>query len=534
MKDFVFDKKCKQKTLDGINLMYDAVTRTLGPHGQNVLIDRVGQVIDLTKDGVTVAEEVSSQDPFEEMGCKLAKEPSQKTNDEAGDGTTSVIVLMRDICKNSMDLPSGASVIGVKNGMKKAVEACVEKIKEISVAVTKEEDFRKVATISCQDDKMAQIITKAFMKAGKNGSVDIERADKPGIETEKTNGISFDNGWLTATCINDRRGAATLMDVPVLVTDKEIRSQSVLIPYMQLLAEKGEKKLVVVADNIEGDGLGIINANNRQGSFHIIPIKAPSYGHNRIGIMKDIAEATNGCFISAEEGKRIEQASLDYLGKAKKIVVTKDKTIIIADDSVETRKRISDRVDQLESIMDEKTRGTMEEENIKKRIATLTDGITTIKVEGHTQQEYRELRFRAEDAVRTLQATREEGAVDGCGVAYLKCIEAIPELEGDEKLGADLVKNALYAVPLRIMEVAEISEKEILVSKMKEMGYGYDFKTGKLTDMMKLGVWDSAKSVRCCLEYGSSAAASFMTLGVSVAYLKEPEELLQSLGKYLK
>jgi len=536
-KDFTFDKKCKQKTFDGIQLMYNAVTRTLGPMGQNVLIDRARQVVDLTKDGVTVAEEVSSQDPFEEMGCKLAREPSQKTNDEAGNGTTSVIVIMRDICKNALELPSGASVIGVKRGMNKAVEACVKKIKEIAVPVKKEEDFRKIAAVSCQDEEMAETITSAFMKAGKSGSIDIERADKPGIETEKTNGISFDKGWLSATCINDRRGSATLMDVPVLVTDTEIRSQHVLIPYMQLLAEKGIKKLVVIADNIDGDGMGLINANNRQGSFHVIPIKAPSYGHNRIGIMKDIAEATNGTFVSGEEGIRIQQASAEHLGKAKKVVVTKDKTIIIADESVEIKKRISDRVDQLESLLDEKTKGTKEEEFIRKRLATLTDGITTIKVEGHTQQEYRELRFRAEDAIRALQAAREEGAVPGCGVAYLQCIDAVEAIEtdnDDEKIGIGLVKKALLAVPLRILEVAGIAEKEIIVSTMKMNQYGYDFKTGKTADMMKLGIWDSAKSIRCCLEYGVSAAASFMTLGVSISCLKESDELLKDLGGYIK
>ena len=547
-KSIIFSKDCKEQTFKGVKLMYDSVSRTLGPYGQSVLVDYGGMVIGLTKDGVTVAEQVGATNRFEEMGVKLIREASQKTNEAAGDSTTSVIVLAYEMCKRSLDFPSTANVISIRKGMKKAMDICVEAIKKNSWKVEKETDFRKVAVTACQDEHWGKTVTEAFMKSGKRGAIDIERRlDEPGIEYEKVDGLSFSAGWMNRTCINDPKNRAICNDIRVLVTDKEISSHYKLLPLLKSMNDYKEegiakplRELLIIAGNIDGSAMGLIHVNNTQpNKFYIIPVKAPSFGMQKIGLLRDIAIATGATFVSEEEGTRLEQTTVKHLGFAKKVIIEKERSIIIPEQGVQTKKRISDRCDEIQQEIDNEKVNLAERENLQRRLAALTDGITIIRIEGHTQQEYMELRTRTDDAVRALQSTREEGALAGCGIGYLIAKNALETRlksfeNRDERLGAELVYDALSAPSLRVLEVAGIQEKEIIVSRMRETGKGYDFDSGELTDMKKKGIWDAAKAVRCALEYSISCAASFVTLGVSIACEPDEREIMHNILEHIK
>jgi len=474
------------------------------------------------------------------MQCiKVSNEDNLYITDDyiATHNTTSVILLAREMCVQ--ELPKNSNVISVKRGIKKATESCVEELKKISQDVKDQKDFEKVARTSCQDDEMAKVITEAFVNSGEDGAIDIQRKSEPGIEYEKIPGISFDTGYLVPNCANARRNVAQQDEVHILVTDKDITSQHSLVPIGTALAEKGIKQLCIVCNDLQRDAKGLVERNNHLGAFHFVPIKAPSHGLNKIGILKDIAAATGANFLSEEHmGNKLETATLDDLGKAKKVTVEPDKSIILFEDNEETSKRLFERIVRIKDAIEEED-NEMEKKNLEHRLATLTDGVTTIKVEGHTQQEYRELRTRAEDAVRALQSTREEGAVPGCGVTYLLLLKFVTKLlestkDEDEATGIKIVRNALTKPAMRILEVAGIPDKELIVSRMKETGKGYNFQTGELDDMMKLGVWDSTKSIRCCLEYSASVASNFLSIGSAVAREPEVMQTLREFGQIIK
>ena len=537
MKEYVFGKECRQEIFKGIDLMYQCVSATLGSYGRNALIDRI-QVVDLTKDGVTVAEEVASN-KWENMGCNLVRVASQNTNDEAGDGTTTAIVLARDMCKLSLDLPDNVRVLSVKAGMQKAVDACVEHLKLISVMIDTKDEFLKVATVSAQDKEVAKIVTDAFMNAGSSGSIEIERADEPGIEVEKTDGISFEKGWVLPHSINNpAKQEAIGQDVPVIVTDRKLTNHLQLVPILEsIVKELQEQKVMVIADDFSDSVKGLIATNAQKGSFHIIAVRAPSYGHNKIEIMKDICAATGAMFISEENaGLKVEKAKIEHVGKAKKIIVGKEKTVILAEDGIQFKKAISDRIDKIKvELEDEKDEMIIED--LETRLATLTDGITVIKVGGQTNQEFRELKHRVEDAVRALGSAREEGVVVGGGVALLRCVEALEglDVDGDEALGVEIVRKALHSPALKILDVASIEDKEHIIAKIKESddGTGYSFMNHELGDLLDEGIYDATKVVRCALQNAASCAKNFLSLDCAILNVPENEETLRKLGEIL-
>lgn len=533
-KDFLFGREAREKLFEGIDLMYKCVSATYGSFGRNVLIDIQGHnIVELTKDGVSVANRVQALDTWQDMGCKLLRAASQKSNEEAGDGTSAAVILGWSLCKDSLDLPRNCRVISVKNGISKAVDICTEELKKMSKKISKEDEFRNVATVSAQDEEVGKIVAKAFIDSGKHGSIQIERSDEVGIQVEHTDGISFEKGFVIPHCINNpAKMEAVQEEVPILVTDRAIKSQYQLVPLLDSLAKKQINKILIIADDFKGDTLGMIAANNDQKAFHIIPVRAPSYGVNKIEIMKDICEATGATFISEEnQGMRLEQTTAENLGKVRKVTVGKDTTVLVSEGSVEIKKRISDRILNIETqLKDEKDE--MKVEDLKTRLATLTDGITVLKVGGHTEQERRELTHRVDDAVKSVQSSAEEGVVPGCGVALLKCIESLRSnteatLDADEILGVRLVEKSLYTCALKLLEVADVPEKEHIVVQMKESGLGYDFKKNCLADMMKLGIWDSTKVIRCALQNAASVAKNFLSTDVCISEMFEDTKVLK-------
>jgi chaperonin GroEL len=539
-RDFVFQDDCRNKIFKGIEKMYDAVSATLGPHGRIVMIHRGGMLVDPTKDGVTVADEVMTTDKWEKMGCQIVREASQKTNTEAGDGTTTAIVLAYNMCKEGLKAIRGnANVYKIEKGMKKAITACVDHLEKIKTDVSTKKDFQRVAAISTQDEDIGKIIANTFVEAGEHGSIEIERWDDPKIESERTEGMSFDKGWDSGlgfgSYVNDERNRRAVQeDVPVLVVDKKIERQSQLAPIMQKLMDKGIPRLFVMSDDFGGDALGIMVINNQRHTFHLTYVKAPSYGGHKIAIMKDVCALTGATFISEEHGGlRIEKAGLDHLGKAKKITIEKDRTIIVADDNIQNKKSISDRIDFLKGQLEDTPLDHIDRPEFETRLATLTDGISVLKVGATSEAERHEVKRRVEDGVKAVKSAREEGVTPGGGVALLDCIQALPELEGDEQVGVEIVKKSLKSIALKVLEVAYVEDKELLVSQMGGTK-GYNFKSGKLGDMMKLGIFDAKKAVRIALESAASVSMVFLKADVAIADAEGDASLIDKVKDRFK
>ena len=524
---YLFGKEGRQALFRGIELMNRCVSATIGPKGRNNMID-LKMVVQLTKDGVTVAEHVRATDPFEEMGCKIAKEASQNTNLIAGDSTSTAVLLVYEMCKQVLDLPATANVISVKRGIEKALASCVKTLEETAMKISKKEDFYKVALIASQDETIASVVTDAFLAAGEYGSINIDRCDEPTITFEKTDGMSFKSGWLFPHCCNDQHNLwATAEDVPILITDKEIKFERQLGPLLNELAKNGKRQIVIIAGDFSGEAKGWLAEiskgyimSNRTKGFHCICIKAPSYGLSKIALLQDICAVTGASIIS-EEGaaRKLETATIQDLGRAEKITVDREKTVMVSIKDVLVKKLVSDRIEYLKKQLEDASEDSIEKDILRQRLATLTDGIVTIKAGAQTEVERHERKHRIEDATRALHSAYEEGVTPGCGVGLLLCVPAVKALQltdRDEALGAEILCDSLNAVTLKVLEVAGVKDKEWLVGRMKEEGgwTGYDFKTEKLGDIKKLGIWDAKKAVRCALQNAAAAAQTFVSTEV--------------------
>lgn len=533
-REYLFKKDARQNIFNGIELMFDAVSPTLGPWGRNVIIDMASQINLLTKDGVTVANEVRSPDKWTDVGCRLIREASQNVNTLAGDGTTSVIVMAHAMCRLSMEaLEEQTNVIKVKRGIEKAVNICIETVKQSSIPISSREDFRKVAFISSQDDEIADRVTEVFMQSGEHGTIDIERSDKPGIEIEHADGFLLESGWIIP--FNTK---IIVEDVPVLVTDKKIQHAHEIVPLLEQLAKQNIRKLFVVCDDLQGEALGVCMNNIQQNAFLIVPIKAPSFGRNRIEVMRDIAAATGAVFVSTEENVRLDKVTPEQLGKARRVTAERTKTILVAPDTVEVKKRISDRADQIKELLVDTALDDLQREEIELRLACLTDGVSIIKFGAVTEVERHERKHRITDAKEAVYSAREEGITGGCGIAYLRCIKALDVLGNDldkfERVGVDIVRKALRAVTMRVLEVAGIEDRELIVSRIIDAGgnTGYNFETGALADMIDIGVIEPIKVIRVVIENAASVAKNFLSLQVAMSY--PPENPLELLSKALR
>lgn len=582
-------KEARTTLMRGIKRMYDSVSATLGPMGRTVLLERGYGLTEPTKDGVTVAEEVFCKDKFEGMGAQLVREASQKANTEAGDATTTAIVLAYNMAKEGLsEVDKRANVYQIGKGMKLASDEAVKELEAITQKIETEEDFAKVATISTQDEDIGKIIAKTFVDAGQYGCIDIERSDIPGIRAEKTEGISFDKGCDSKTMfqyyltdLNKKK--CVVEDVPILVVEDKIENDSQIFPILTKLAtDKGRiedrfgwnfgvRKIVIISDDFSGTGMGTMIANNRllkqsggREGFHIVFVQAPSFGPNKVEIMQDIAAVTGATFISREHGnRRVENADLSCLGRAKRVTVEDKRTIILSemnkgDWGDVVKSKIEDRITLIKAELADMPNDHVFKPQLLKRLATLTDGVSVLKVGSESENERNELRRRVEDGVRAVRSAREEGVTPGCGVGLLKCIPRVQKLmetakNEDQRKGMDIVRRALASVSLRLLEVGYIENfdqersgwfkekyaissddyRKNLVMRMIEEGLGYNFEKDELTDMMKLGVYDAKKAVRVALQSATSAALTFLKIECVIASDNEDERMFERLREKL-
>ncbi len=558
-KKFRFSARARDEMMAGITLMRSAVTATLGPNGRNVAIDRY-MVNDLTKDGVTVLADVVAEDQFAEMGCKMVREASTKTNDEAGDGTTTAIEIAWAMCENGRKkLQQGTNVIKLQDGMQKAMDVVVEELKKQAIPVKEKQQYIDVATISAQDKEIGEKIAEIFLASGENGVIDIERVDKPGIDTEHTDGMQFHQGWIHHEFINDYTNLSALFDdVPVIVTDRELTAIPELI-FADQLAQRGIKKCVIICDDCNGEALGTLVKNAHYGAFHSVVIKAPGWGDRKMEILKDIAAMTGATVISEENGLNLDQIRMEHIGFARQVTVRQKKTTIIAARDHEVinpatgEKKtvdalIKDRVDLLSSQIEAADDG-FEKDKMKERLASLTDGVSLVKLGANTEIERILMKRRVEDAIRAVQCSKEMGIVAGGGAALLKCVAALGDLrmeDPDEQMGVEIVKEAIQSPARRILEVAGIEPdaapwyyrltpgirkmwarqcQDRIIAEVIQMGpkWGYDMsqKGYHYVDLVQKGVVDPCKVVITCFQNGASCAKSFLSVEVAISPVQD-------------
>lgn len=528
-KQLLFGDQARQKVLSGVTKLAAAVRATMGPKGRNVVIEKKYGGPTVTKDGVTVAKEIELEESFENLGAQLVKEAATKTNDAAGDGTTTATVLAHAMMEEGMKhLTSGSNAILIKRGIDMAVENVTKELERMKKDVSKKEEFAAVATISAQDDEIGSVIADVISKVGKDGVVTVEAGQTLGIEMEFVEGMQFDNGYISPYFVTDgQRMEATFERASILITDKKIGSIQEILPILEGLAQRGKKELVIIAESVEGEALATLVVNKLRGTFSTLAIKAPAFGDRRKEILRDIAALTGGRYISEEVGLKLENVTVDDLGKARRVVSDKDKTVIVGGEG--NKKDIELRINQIKGQMDG-TKSDFDREKLQERLAKLTGGVAVIKVGAATEVEQKEKQHRVEDALSATRAAAEEGIVPGGGTAYLRCLPALETLhkktaQKDEKVGIEIVMKALTAPMKNIAENSGVAG-DVVVSKVRDMKTheGYNALTGEYEDLVKNMVIDPKKVTRCALENAASVASMFLTLEVAVTDIPKKEE----------
>ena len=509
----------------GVNKLADTVRVTLGPKGRNVVLDKKFGSPLITNDGVTIAKEIELEDAFENMGAQLVKEVATKTNDVAGDGTTTATVLAQAMINEGMkNLAAGANPIVMRKGMKKAVDVAVEAIKAESKKVNGREQISRVAAISASDDAVGEMVADAMEKVSKDGVITIEESKTMLTELDLVEGMQFDRGYLSAyMCTDMEKMEAELDDPYILITDKKISNIQDILPVLENIVKMGAK-LLIIAEDVEGEALTTLIVNKLRGTFTVVAVKAPGYGDRRKEMLKDIAVLTGGTVISEEIGLELKDATIDMLGRAKSVKTSKENTIIV--DGLGDKKAIKDRVGQIKAQL-EVTTSDFDREKLQERLAKLSGGVAVIRVGAATETEMKEAKLRMEDALNATRAAVEEGIVAGGGTAYIhaakKVAAVVKKLEGDEKTGAQIVLKALEAPLYRIAENAGL-DGSVIVNKVKEsaVGVGFNAYTEQYVDMIEDGILDPAKVTRSALQNATSVASSFLTTEAAVATIKEP------------
>jgi len=524
-KQLKFNDEARRALEAGVNKLADAVKVTLGPKGRNVVLDKKFGAPTITNDGVSIAKEVELDDPFENMGAQLVKEVATKTNDVAGDGTTTATVLAQAIVHQGMrNVAAGANPMGLKRGIEKAVAAAVESIKGQAKDVDDKSDIASVATISAADASIGKVIADAIDKVGKDGVVTVEESNTFGIELDFTEGMQFDKGYLSPYFVTDQERQEAIIDEPyILFYSSKISSVQSLLPSLESVMKTG-RPLLIIAEDVEGEALATLVVNKIRGTFNSTAVKAPGFGDRRKAMLQDMAVLTGGQVISEEVGLKLENVTLDLLGTAKKIVITKDETTII--EGAGSDDDIKGRISQLKAEIDN-TDSDYDREKLQERLAKLSGGVAVLKVGAATEVELKEKKHRIEDAVSTTKAAIEEGVVPGGGVALLRAqaavIVAAEKLTGDEATGARMVARSLEGPLKQIAENAGL-EGGVVVERVKNLkgNEGLNAATGEYVDLVKLGVIDAAKVTRSALQNAASIAALFLTTEVVIA--DKPEE----------
>jgi len=508
----------------GVDQLANAVKITLGPRGRNVVLDKGFGAPVITNDGVTIAKEIELKDKFENIGAELVKEAASKTNDIAGDGTTTAVVLAQAMIAEGINLiNSGANPMVLKRGMDKAVVKVSEILKKNSKPVTKEK-IKDVAVISANDEEMGSLIAEVINKVGKEGVVTVEEAQTLGVDYELVEGLQFDRGYVSAYMVTDTERMEAGLEKPyILITDKKISALAEIMPLLEKVVKSGSKNLVIIADEIEGEALATLVVNKLRGVFNVLAVKAPGFGDRRKELLEDIAAVVNGDVISEDKGMKLENVELNSLGEAKRVVASKDNTTIVGGGG--SKSEIEKRIKQIKTQL-EKTESEFDREKLQERLAKLSGGVAVIKVGAATETEMKEKKFRIEDAVSATKAAIEEGIVSGGGVALFEAAREIKNLKisanaaefGDEAKGINLVLNALES-PMRV--IARNSNKDdnevIQMVSAKEKGIGFNAVTGEYSDLIKDGVIDPLKVTRTALQNAASVASMLLTSETLVA-----------------
>jgi chaperonin GroEL len=529
-KLIAFDEEARRGLERGMNTLADAVKVTLGPKGRNVVLEKKWGAPTITNDGVSIAKEIELEDPYEKIGAELVKEVAKKTDDVAGDGTTTATVLAQALVREGLrNVAAGANPMSLKKGIEKATEAISEQLLALAKDVETREQIASTASISAADTQVGQIIAEAMDKVGKEGVITVEESNTFGLELELTEGMRFDKGYISPYFVTDTERMEAVLDDPyLLVVNSKISSIKDLVPVLEKVMQTG-KSLAIIAEDIEGEALATLVVNKIKGTFKAVSVKAPGFGDRRKAMLVDIAVLTGGEVISEEVGLKLDSVDLELLGQARKIVVTKDETTIVEGSG--DADQIAGRVNQIRAEI-EKSDSDYDREKLQERLAKLAGGVAVIKVGAATEVELKERKHRIEDAVRNAKAAVEEGIVAGGGVALLQASVAAfekLELEGDEATGAQIVRQAVEA-PLKQIAVNAGLEGGVVVEKVRnlEPGWGLNAATGEYVDLIATGIIDPAKVTRSALQNAASIAALFLTTEAVIA--DKPEKASAAPG----
>ena len=533
-KEIKFGAEARKSLETGVNKLADTVRVTLGPKGRNVVLDKQYGAPLITNDGVTIAKEIELGDAFENMGAQLIKEVASKTNDVAGDGTTTATVLAQAMVNEGMkNLAAGANPIVLRKGMKKATDAAVEAIREMSQKVSGKEQIARVATVSSGDETVGQLVADAMEKVTGDGVITIEESKTMQTELDLVEGMQFDRGYISAYMATDTEKMEAVLDDPcILITDKKISNIQEILPLLEQIVQSG-RKLLIVAEDIEGEALTTLIVNKLRGTFQVVGVKAPGYGDRRKEMLQDIAILTGGQVISDEVGIELKDATLEMLGHAKSVKIQKESTVIV--DGLGDKDAIQARIAQLKAQIEE-TKSDFDREKLQERLAKLAGGVAVIRVGAATETEMKEAKLRMEDALNATRAAVEEGIIAGGGSAYIhaakKVAEKVADLEGDEKTGAQIILKALEAPLFHIAANAGL-EGSVIVNKVREseVGTGFDAYNETYVDMVQAGILDPAKVTRSALQNATSVASTLLTTESVVGIIKEDTPAMPAGGQ---
>jgi chaperonin GroEL len=528
-KQLIYDAAARRQLKIGIDALANAVKVTLGPRGRNVAIDKKWGAPTITHDGVTVAKEIELEDPYQNMGAQMLKQAATKTNDVAGDGTTTATVLAQSIVTEGLrNLAAGANPMLLKRGIDAGTRAVVDEIKKLSIPVKGRRDIEHIAAIAANDAEVGQLLAQAMDKVGRDGVITVEEGKGLKVEVEYTEGMQFDRGYISPYFVSDVQRMEASLDEPyVLITDKKISGTTDLLPVLEKLVQTGNRDLLIVAEDVDAEALATLVVNKLRGILNVVAVKAPGFGDRRKEMLRDLATVTGSTVISEEVGKKLDQATLDDLGRARRIVATKDDTTII-----EGRGKSDDiqaRIKQIKVQIEENT-SDYDKEKLQERLAKLSGGVAVIKVGAATEVELKEKKARVEDALHATRAAVEEGIIPGGGVTLLRAAKVVDRLglEGDQKVGAEILRRALQE-PLRQLVANAGLEGSVVVEHLtheKRPSWGFDVLAEAYVDMLKAGIIDPAKVTRSALENAASVAGMILSTEALVSDLPERHDLV--------
>ncbi len=542
-KQLVFNEEARRSLKRGVDILANAVATTLGPKGRNVALDKKYGAPTVTHDGVTVAKEIELADPFENMGAQLLKEAATKTNDIAGDGTTTATVLAQIIVNEGLkNVAAGANPMLIKRGIERGVEAVVEHIKSMAVEVNKKDQIAQVATISAQDAEIGNLIAEVMDKVGKDGVITVEESKSLNFETEYVEGMQFDRGYISPYFItNPERMEAEINEPYILIHDKKISAAADLIPLLEKLVQRGKRDLVIIAEDVDGEALATLVLNKLRGMLNVLAVKAPGFGDRRKAMLQDIAILTGGQVITEEMGRKLEGVTIEDLGRADRVVSTKDDTTIIGGRGDE--KRIKARIEEIR-VEIEKSTSDYDKEKLNERLAKLAGGVAIIRVGAATETELKEKKHRVEDALSAARAAVEEGIVPGGEISLINAARALDNIKIEEngieeiRVGVNIVRKALEA-PIRKLAANAGQDGSVIIDtvrreaeRQKNPNIGYNVITGEYVDMIKAGIIDPVKVVRGALENAASIAAMILTTDVLITEIPEKEKPAPPMPEY--